>query len=113
MSQQRIGIHRDIIELITSEEADEVTPLMDRIYYRLLIAPPEWWESSETLRVKGSMREEVWSAAWAELVRWLRVAPWDARKAIEWLEEKKVIDYQGDQVGLGIKITFEGIYFPE
>lgn len=54
MSHQRIGIHRDIVELITSEEADEVTPLMSKIYYRLLAAPPEWWESKEALRVRGS-----------------------------------------------------------
>ncbi|HYH84880.1 MAG TPA: hypothetical protein VEX60_05310 [Pyrinomonadaceae bacterium] len=38
------------------------------------------------------MREEVWTAAWVELVNLLRVAAWDARNAIERLQEKKVID---------------------
>jgi hypothetical protein len=42
MAQQQIGIHRDIAELISTEEATEVTPLMCHIYYRLLLAPPEW-----------------------------------------------------------------------
>jgi len=113
MSHQRIGIRRDILELITSEEADKVTPLMTTIYCRLLVAPPERWDGSEALRVKGSMREEVWTAAWVELVNLLGVAAWDARNAIEWLEEKKVIDYQADRDGRGIKITFAGIYFSE
>lgn len=110
MTHKRIGVRRDIAELISSEEADRVTPLMTKIYYRLLVTPPEWWESSEALRVRGSRREEVSTTAWAELVNWLGVSPEEAQKALEWLHEKKVIDYQVDQGERGIKISFEGIY---
>jgi CTP-dependent riboflavin kinase len=39
-----------------------------------------------------------------------RVSPEEAQKALEWLHEKKVIDYQVDQGGRGVKISFEGIY---
>ena len=82
MSHKRIGVRLDIVVLISSEEADEVTPLMNKIYYRLLIAPPEWWDGSEALRVRGSTRDEVTTTAMAELVNWLRVSPEEAQKAL-------------------------------
>lgn len=110
MSHKRIGVHRDIEELISSDEADQVTPLMTKIYYKLLVTPTEWWDGSEVLRVRGSRRDEVSTTAWAELVNWLGVSAEEARRALEWLREKKVIDYQVDQGGRGIRITFEGIY---
>jgi hypothetical protein len=83
------------------------------IYYRLLMAPSEWWDGSETLRVRGSTREAVSTTAWAELVNWLRVSPEEAQKALNWLNEKKVIHYFLHQGGREIEISFEGLYFPE
>ena len=113
MPNKRIGVRQDIAELITSDEADEVTPLMAKIYYRLLIAPSEWWGSNEALRVRGSMSEEVSTTAWAELINWLRVAPEEADKALHWLNEKEIINYRPDQSGREIEISFAGLYFPE
>ena len=52
MPQQRFGVRQDIVELISSEKADYVTLPMVRIYNRPVIAPAEWWESSETLRMR-------------------------------------------------------------
>jgi hypothetical protein len=86
---------------------------MTKIYYRLLVAPSDWWESSEALRVRGSTRETVPTTAWAELVNWLRVSPEEASKALHWLTEKKAIHYLQHQGGREIEISFEGLYFPE
>jgi hypothetical protein len=113
MWHKRIGVRQDIEELISSMDADKVTPLMTKIYYRLLVAPVEWWESSEALRVKGSTRDGVSTTAWAELVNWLRVSPEEAQKALRWLDEKKVINYFQHQGGRMIEISFEGLCFPE
>jgi hypothetical protein len=63
MSHKRIGVRQDIEELISSDEADQVTPLMTKIYYRLLVAPPDWWDSGEALRARGSTREGVSTTA--------------------------------------------------
>lgn len=41
MRPKRRGVRDDILELITSEEADQVTQLMSKIYAQLLLAPPE------------------------------------------------------------------------
>lgn len=79
---QQIGVRDDILALITSEEADEVTQLMSKIHNRLLRAPAEWWESDDTMRVRGGRAEEVATTAWAELVNWLRVTPEEAQKAL-------------------------------
>src|SRR4051812_49520737 len=42
-------VDRDIIAAVTSEEADGVTPLMSKIYLRLVSAPPEFWEREGVL----------------------------------------------------------------
>src|SRR5215210_169981 len=94
MSHKRIGIRKDIAELVDSDEAEEVTSLMTKIYYRLLIAPSEWWESNEALRVSGRTREAVaTTTAMTELVNWLGVSPEEARKALQWMQEKEIITY--------------------
>ena len=113
MWDKQLGIRQDIMELITSDEADQVTPLMSKIYYRLLLAPSEWWDSSESLRVRGSTREEVSTTAWAELVNWLRVSPEDARRALQWLHEKQIIDYRERYNGREIELSFAGLIIPE
>jgi hypothetical protein len=113
MTHQRIGVRKDIAELVDSDEAEAVTSLMTSIYYRLLLAPSEWWESDEALRVRGGTREGVSTTAWAELVNWLRVPAEEAHKAHEWMKEKKIIDYRTAQSGREIEISFEGLYMPE
>jgi hypothetical protein len=113
MTRQQIGVHRDIAELVTSREADEATPQMAHIYYRLLLAPAEWWEGNETLRVRGGTREGDTTTAWDELVKWLGVSPKLVRKTLGWLNEKQVINYQPQQSGDEIEISFAGLYFPD
>jgi hypothetical protein len=120
MSGKQIGVREDIHELIASEEAEQVTPLMTKIYFRLLLALSKWRESDSTLLIRGSTLlirgstlDEVSTPAWTELVNWLRVPPEEARKALQWLNDKKVIDYQPDQSGREIKIYLEGLYFPD
>jgi len=110
MSHPRIGIHRDIMDLISSEEADEVTPLMSKIYYRLLLAPSEWWESREALCVKGGTQGEVSTTAIAELVNWLMVSPEEAHKALQWMNKKNIISYFIHPRGHEIEISFKNIY---
>jgi hypothetical protein len=113
MSNKWIGVRHDIEELISSDEADQVTPLMTKIYYRLLVAPSDWWDSREALRVRGRTRDGVSTTAWSELVNWLLVTPEEASEALRWLDEKKIINYRPHKSGREIEITFEGLYFPE
>jgi hypothetical protein len=113
MTGERFAVHVDVVRAITSEEADEVTPLMAKIYYRLLLAPDEWWQSDKVLRVKSDSHGKVLTTAWTVLVNWLRVTPEDARLAIEWLNEKEIINYQSDKDGREISISFEGVYYPK
>lgn len=112
MRPKRRGLRDDILDLINSEEADQVTQLMSKIYVRLLLAPPEWWESDETMRVRRSRQEEVETTAWAELIGWLHVTPGEARAALEWMQEKQIITYCEHQSGREIEITLAGLYFP-
>ena len=113
MAHQRIKVSQDIVELITSKEADQVTTLMARIYYRLLVAPVAWWVSNEVLRISGSTREDGSTTARVTLFNWLRVPPEESRKALQWLHEKRVITYLRQQGGQVIEITFAGLDFPE
>jgi hypothetical protein len=113
MSPKQIGMSRDIAELITSQEAEQVTEAMSRIYLRLVRAPAEWWESNETMRVRGDHGEEVATTAWAELVNHLDVSPEEAQKALAWMQEKEIITYREQQSGREIEITLAGLYFPE
>jgi hypothetical protein len=113
MRPKQIGVADEISALIRSKEADEVTEMMCSIYLSLLFAPPEWWESNETMRVRGSRGEVVTTTAWAELVNWLRVTPEEAQKALQWMQEKEIITYLEHEGGREIEITLAGLYFPE
>jgi hypothetical protein len=113
MSPKQIGVRHDIFELITSLEAEQVTEMMSKIYLRLVRAPAAWWESNDTVRVRGSREEEVATTAWAELVNYLGVTPEEARKALEWMQEKEIITYREHQSGREIEIFMAGLYFPE
>ena len=50
-------LDREIISAVTSPEADGVTPLMGKIYLRLLNAPDGYWEREGVLRVEAEIRE--------------------------------------------------------
>ena len=51
-------IDREIISTITSREADQVTPLMSKVYLQLINAPATYWERDGVLRFEAEFREE-------------------------------------------------------
>jgi len=110
---KQIGIADDIVALLHSKEAEEVTEMMGRIYLGLVFAPSEWWDGNETRRVRGGKGDEVATTAWAELVNYLRVTAEEARKALEWMQEKEIITYLEHEGGREIEISLVGLYFPE
>lgn len=113
MRPNQIGVRRDIAALVSSDEAEQVTQRMAKIYYRLLFAPEEWWDGNDTMRVRGGRREGVATAAWAELVNHLRVSSEEAQQALEWMHDQEIITYREHGGGREIEISLAGLYFPE
>lgn len=97
-------IDNDIAEVISSPEADAVTPLMSKIYLRLLQTPTELREGARVLRFEGEAREGKWVKAWDQLCRHLRVSGETANKALRWMHDKGVIGYAAFKNGVGIRI---------
>lgn len=94
----------DVAEAITSAEADEVTPLMSKVYTRLLLTPTELREGARVLRFAGEEREGKWLTAWEQLRAHLRVSSETARKALRWMHEQGIIGYYSGKNGVGIRI---------
>src|ERR671912_564142 len=94
----------DIIAAITSAEADRVTPLMSKIYLRLVNAPSEYWEREGVLRFEAQCREGKQVKAWDVLCEALGVASATANKAITWLHDSGIIGYFAGKNGVGIRI---------
>jgi hypothetical protein len=94
----------DVAEAITSAEADEVTPLMSKIYTRLLLTPTGMREGARVLRFAGEEREGTWVTAWEQLRRHLRVSSETARKALRWMHGQGIIGYYSGKNGVGIRI---------
>src|SRR5918912_336761 len=63
-----------VVAAITSAEADEVTPLMSKIYLRLVNAPTQYWEREGVLRFEAERREAGQVKAWNVLCETLGVA---------------------------------------
>jgi hypothetical protein len=97
-------IDNDIIEVITSMEADAVTPLMSKIYLKLLKVPDRYVESSGVLRVTEESREGKRRTAWQVLCELLNVSSSTANKAIKWLAEVGIIGYFSGKNGVGLRI---------
>lgn len=113
MANYQIGIGEEVARLIISEEADQVTPLMSRIYYGLVNLPPEWWIEPAVVRITGGARGGVSTTAWAELVGRLGAPPEVAKKALEWMDGKEFIHYREVKGGREIEIAFEGLFFTD
>src|ERR1051325_12226037 len=79
-------IDGDIISAVTSEEADRVTPLMSKIYLRLVNAPPQHLEREGVLRFEGGLSDDRRVTAWDELCKTGGVASATARKALRWMD---------------------------
>jgi hypothetical protein len=94
----------EIIAAITSPEADEVTPLMSKIYLRLANAPDNYWERQGVLRFEAEVREGKRVKAWAVLCELLSVSSATANKALTWMHKEGIIGYFSGKNGVGLRI---------
>jgi hypothetical protein len=97
-------IDGDVISAVTSVEADGVTPLMSKIYLRLVHAPVQYWERDGVLRFEGEMRDNGHVTAWWALCEVVGVASATARKALQWMHEQGIIGYFAGKNGVGIRV---------
>lgn len=97
-------VDAETISVITSVEADKVTPLMSKIYLRLTNASAEVWEREGVLRFESKEREGKIIKAWTLLCELLGVASATANKALTWMHEVGVIGYYAGKNGVGIRI---------
>jgi hypothetical protein len=97
-------IDQEVIAAITSPEADEVTPLMSKIYLRIVNAPNKYWERDGTLHFKAEWREGGHVKAWTVLCEAIGVASATASKALSWMHDEGIIGYYSGKNGVGIRI---------
>jgi hypothetical protein len=97
-------IDADTIAAVTSREADAVTPLMSKIYLRLVNAPAQYWEREGVLRFEAELCEERHVKAWGALCELLGVASATANKALRWMHEQGIIGYFAGKNGVGIRV---------
>lgn len=97
-------LDNDIADAVTSVDADRVTPLMSKIYMRLLLTPEWLREGERILRFAGEEREGKWVTAWEQLRGHLRVSGETANKALSWMHEQGIIGYHAGKNGVGIRI---------
>ena len=97
-------IDADVISAVTSREADLVTPLMSKIYLRLVSAPAQYWEREGVLRFEAELREEAHVKAWDALCEVVGVASATARKALLWMHEQGIVGYFAGKNGVGIRV---------
>jgi hypothetical protein len=97
-------IDREILSAVTSEEADRITPLMSKIYLRLVNAPEKYWEREGVLRVEAEVRDEKLVKAWSVLCEMVGVASATANKALRWMHEQGIIGYFSGKNGVGLRI---------
>ena len=99
-----IKLDEEIIAAITSAEADKVTPLMSKIYLRMVNAPDQYWEREGVLRFEAECREGKQVKAWDVLCETLGVASATANKAITWMHGQCIIGYFAGKNGVGLRI---------
>jgi hypothetical protein len=97
-------IDGDVISAVTSREADGVTPLMSKIYLRLIHAPAQYWEREGVLRFEARLGEVIHVKAWDALCEVAGVASATASKALRWMHEQGIIGYFAGKNGVGIRI---------
>ncbi|HEY0173663.1 MAG TPA: hypothetical protein VGB98_21805, partial [Pyrinomonadaceae bacterium] len=97
-------IDREILAAVTSEEADRVTPLMSKIYLRLVNAPDRFWEREGVLRIVAEERGEELSKAWVVLCEMVGVSSATASKALRWMHGQGIIGYFSGKNGVGLRI---------
>ncbi|MCA1565799.1 MAG: hypothetical protein LC803_09215 [Acidobacteria bacterium] len=99
-------IDREILAAITSIEADSVTPLMSKIYLRMVNAPAKYWERDGILRIEAEVRDEKLVKAWSVMCEMVGVASATASKALRWMHEQGIIGYFSAKNGVGLRIFF-------
>src|ERR1700759_4539177 len=107
VNEYRKNFHQldgDAVSAVTSPEADRVTPLMSKIYLRLVSAPTKFWERQGVLRFESEVRERKQVTAWDQMRELLGVASATASKALAWMHEVGVIGYFAGKNGVGIRI---------
>jgi hypothetical protein len=97
-------IDREILSAISSAEADQVTPLMSKIYLRMVNAPDKYWEREGVLRIEAEVRDEKLVKAWTVLCELVGVASATASKALRWMHEQGIIGYFSGKNGVGLRI---------
>lgn len=97
-------IDREVVEALTSAEADRVTPLMSKVYLCMVNAPAKYWERDGVLRIEAEVREGKLTKAWAVLCDLVGVASATASKAIRWMHEQGIIGYFSGKNGVGLRI---------
>jgi hypothetical protein len=97
-------IDADVIAAVTSREADGVTPLMSKIYLRLISAPPEFWEREGVLYFAAKEADGCLVKSSKVLYELLGVASATAHKALGWMHEQSIIGYFAGKNGAGIRI---------
>src|SRR5215211_2339594 len=97
-------LDREVLVAVTSPEADAVTPLMSKIYLRLVNAPESHWEREGVLRLTGEEVCDRWMTAWGQLVSLVGVSSATARKALAWMHGEGIIGYFAGRNGVGIRI---------
>jgi hypothetical protein len=97
-------IDREVMAVITSMEADQVTPLMSKIYLRMVNAPTKYWEREGVLRIEAEVRDEKLLKAWSVLCDLVGVASATASKALRWMHEQGIIGYFSAKNGVGLRI---------
>ena len=99
-----LKLDEEIIAAVTSAEADRVTPLMSKIYLRLVNAPGQYWEREGVLRLEAECKEGKQVKAWDVLCDLMGVASATANKALTWLHDSGIIGYFAGKNGVGIRI---------
>lgn len=97
-------IDADVIAAVTSGEADAVTPLMSKIYLRLVNAPSQYWEREGVLRFEAEIHDEAHVKAWGALCKLVGVASATASKALRWMHEQGIVGYFAGKNGVGIRV---------
>jgi hypothetical protein len=97
-------LDEETLAALTSPEADAITPLMSKIYLRLLQAPDRCCRGERELHFEGEVREGKRTKAWDQLCQHLRVSSETAQKALHWMHEQGIIGYSAFKNRVGIFI---------
>ena len=106
-SEYRKNFHQideEGVEAVSSPEADRVTPLMSKIYLRLVSAPAEFWEGPGVLYFAQRTGEAGQLKASKVLYEVLGVASATAHKALQWMHRQGIIGYSSGKNGAGLRI---------